>query len=1535
MAPRKEAGHEETLQTRIGLSDAVARLQKELLLSWKTLTPVDVPLLASVLPNAHHLTVLDLRHNKLGDQGVQKLSDAMRSSQSLRTLYLTRNGITDRGAASLATFLKDARVSGQLATLDLSLNAIRDDKALGDALTTNTGLTALDVSSNALRSGRAIAAALGHNRTLTHGHLLFNRLDVGSAAALAEALRKSRAAGVPLTLCGTPAEAEAIQLSRRGMRSSDAMLLAAELESAPTVRSVDLSYNMLGPEAAGALAAALMASSSLTTLNLQSNRLAGSWLDFGDEVGIRDDTGVITLAHALVHGNALTALNLSLNNLGEAGARALAEAAADAPLDDPLRWLHVGSAGEALPVQPLRGIAVRGEVHSSISLGGKRLDDLDAVVVSTLIATNGKLQVLDLSGSAVGAVGCAALARALACEGCLLTQLDLRGKAMLGEEGKLAIGAALLNPHSARVGCLACDAFALGPNTAALDLPGASLSDADISLLAGVLHHNDALLSLDLSNNKMGAAACSALCTAISRNEALIELDVYGNDLGDDGARMLSDALKNNQTLTALALGLNAMSAEGVRRVCHALESNPSLVALSLENNLASNFTEAHAEQLLASNRRRQACRKEIAKLGNGELVGQSRLHVHMCGESASGKTALAGALRRSGVGQKNTDVEGGVHERSRGVQEQVQRYESRTFVMTDYGGKTEFALMHHHHHDRNARSILAPAVYVVVINLLVGFEQGCAELRWWRRYIRALMPRGTVPPICLVGSRGDRVKDPNKLLGALREHANADGAELPEISSHFAFDCRGAAWPIREWYVSQFDNLVGSAPPVPRVIDAVLHRKYEWAEKHRGLRSLPWSEFAARLRREVAELKGADEYAFRAIGSYLHETSSLLLPDPTLRGDTNLAALSTILEVSEGYHEPVIILDVPWFYSCVVTDLIDAKLEGPPSYAPPHESSHAGGAMDGPPSQLEPSQQPSREASTNPARPPRLVAGAQSPPPIPGSDADLEEYDDQPSELLITAASAFAAAAADAADAADTTDGMDEPAVEEAIDEAVDVTDAAAAASLPQSNAPSAAPSKRSRPGSVMSNAPTASAARSRPGSAVSNAPTATASVAVSRAGSVAASRAGSAAASAANSVRSSAAAPSAAPTHVPAPIQVPDPNSGRIGGSSDGVSPSPSSPTPASQSHHTAFGGLPATAPTRTSPPRERPRPATIVPSVSAAQLASRCRCAAILGDDAGVKLALVLCELGICAPLAAPDALDLEDDGFPPSERVSYLLPPPLSHRAFDVGSQVAHAAAALRNNLSPQAARRFVGRSADDALLVPSLLTRLHSRASQEPPALDEPESRFILRDGEGQLLLARCGACVLLQLCELPDGRDAVDVFACATRPSALVYVMLGDALELLRLCVSECAPGSQTEHHVIGASGLDDHAPPGSRPTAPIGVVRAACKAKKATVLFGGHQQSVVRLLGDEEVRSTHALAAAAAVKPLGARSPPSQSQANKPMAAQKPVPTAVPLAEAAPNKAPPKAPSPQTVSSGAPVAKPAKGGAKKVAGKK
>jgi len=403
----------------------------------------------------------------------------------------------------------------------------------------------------------------------------------------------------------------------------------------------------------------------------------------------------------------------------------------------------------------------------------------------------------------------------------------------------------------------------------------------------------------------------------------------------------------------------------------------------------------------------------------------------------------------------------------------------------------------------------------------------------------------------------------------------------------------------------------------------------------------------------------------------------------------------------------------------------------------------------------------------------------------------------------------------------------------------------------------------------------------------------------------------------------------------------------------------------------------------------------------ALTAGQLGERCKAALPMGDQGGLKLACFLCDLGVSAPVLLelqnhlfgdalfgprqkPEAVYPEESfvkatklgdkllnnsilqraaagaagavaavaavagagrGGRQHSEYGYILPPPLTARTAHVPPVVREVAYQLRKSLPVQAARRFVGRSADDMILVPSLLGRLHARATTEPATINDPLERPVLRDGQGQLLLGRSGSVCVLQLVELADGRDAVDVFACSERTGRMPYEMLDDALELLRLCCHECCPGAQSVVEIIGSGSsslgnLDERSPPETRPTAPIGVVRSACKAGKTTVLFGGASHSIQRLLGDEEIRAIQAsgnapgkagppAAGAAAVAssppPLGAQAKtvpvPAHSGELKPPVG-KPVPPTEVVSGSAPKA--PKAPPTQRPPLGAPAAAPA-----------
>ena len=408
----------------------------------------------------------------------------------------------------------------------------------------------------------------------------------------------------------------------------------------------------------------------------------------------------------------------------------------------------------------------------------------------------------------------------------------------------------------------------------------------------------------------------------------------------------------------------------------------------------------------------------------------------------------------------------------------------------------------------------------------------------------------------------------------------------------------------------------------------------------------------------------------------------------------------------------------------------------------------------------------------------------------------------------------------------------------------------------------------------------------------------------------------------------------------------------------------------------------------------------------ALTAGQLGERCKAALPMGDQGGLKLACFLCDLGVSAPVLLelqnhlfgdvhlgprqkPEVVYPEESfvkatklgdklfnnsilqraastasaagsvatvvgagrGGRQHSEYGYILPPPLTARTAHVPPVVREVAYQLRKSLPVQAARRFVGRSADDLLLVPSLLGRLHARATTEPATIHDPIERPVLRDGQGQLLIGRSGSVCVLQFVELADGRDAVDVFACSERLGRMPYEMLNDALELLRLCCHECCPGAQSVVEIIGSGSsslgnLDERSPPETRPTAPIGVVRSACKAGKTTVHFGGASHSIQRLLGDEEIRAIQAsgnapgktgppaagaAAGASSPPPLGAQvktapvpAPSGESKLGKP----------VPPTEVASGSAPkaPKAPPTQRPPLGAPTAAPAAPAPKQVA---
>ena len=98
-----------------------------------------------------------------------------------------------------------------------------------------------------------------------------------------------------------------------------------------------------------------------------------------------------------------------------------------------------------------------------------------------------------------------------------LTALDVRGND-IGDDGKSAIGDALLSSSTSRLQFLTCSEWSIKADTSSLELRGKILVAADAKLLAGVIKFNRALTSLDLWDNRIEAGGAEAIAAALPQS---------------------------------------------------------------------------------------------------------------------------------------------------------------------------------------------------------------------------------------------------------------------------------------------------------------------------------------------------------------------------------------------------------------------------------------------------------------------------------------------------------------------------------------------------------------------------------------------------------------------------------------------------------------------------------------------------------------------------------------------------------------------------------------------------------------------------------------------------------------------------------------------------------------------------------------------------------------------------------------------------------------------------------------------------------
>jgi Ran GTPase-activating protein (RanGAP) involved in mRNA processing and transport len=315
-----------------------------------------------------------------------------------------------------------------------------------------------------------------------------------------------------IMLSGMTRDQTEADFSNQGLQPADTILIGSDLKLMAVLTTLRLDDTKIGAVGAKAIAEALKVNAVLKHCNLLKNNLdiesATMLAKIGTEKGImfsgmtRDQTEAdfsnqgLQPADAILIGSDLklmagvTTLDLSVNRIGDEGAKAIAEA------------LKVNAVLKNLSVAYNSNIVgVAAQQLAAAALGSLSLEVLSGVPIKEL--REDKLTELNLSSMGLGPT-----------EGIVLAELI---------------------KFSAVVTTLVLGSFLFGNN----------IGDEGAKAIAEALKVNVVVTKLWLNNNKIGDDGAKAIAEALKVNAVLTKLYLqYNSNMGDAGERALRDAVK-------------------------------------------------------------------------------------------------------------------------------------------------------------------------------------------------------------------------------------------------------------------------------------------------------------------------------------------------------------------------------------------------------------------------------------------------------------------------------------------------------------------------------------------------------------------------------------------------------------------------------------------------------------------------------------------------------------------------------------------------------------------------------------------------------------------------------------------------------------------------------------------------------------------------------------------------------------------------------------------------------------------------------
>ncbi|CAG9466871.1 unnamed protein product [Pedinophyceae sp. YPF-701] len=296
---RLRGGSKELFNSRIGSAQAKA--------------------LAFALKDDEHINTLDVSWNRIDDEGLEYLAEAVRANTSLVRLLLTCNLIGDQGVDALLTAM-DRRPGEGVRELVLRANRGVTDVSvmrIGKSLRSNTFLRALDLGHTymGLKGIMAICAAMVEGQNSLEVLRLDSPIFTGPSESEAAISYLCKA------INSAPALRE-LSLAQFHVDQDSLLRLFGQDLTKPTALShVVLSSNRISDGCGPALQRMFEMCPGLEVLDMSAN-----WI--GDEGGVA--LAEVMLSSATANAN-LKAVDLSSNRLGDPGLSAVAQVVQEMP----------------------------------------------------------------------------------------------------------------------------------------------------------------------------------------------------------------------------------------------------------------------------------------------------------------------------------------------------------------------------------------------------------------------------------------------------------------------------------------------------------------------------------------------------------------------------------------------------------------------------------------------------------------------------------------------------------------------------------------------------------------------------------------------------------------------------------------------------------------------------------------------------------------------------------------------------------------------------------------------------------------------------------------------------------------------------------------------------------------------------------------------------------------------------------------------------------------------------------------------------